>query len=152
MGSEFLVKLPIARHTSIPKAPAPVQPQHRRRIVLVEDQADAREMMRMLLESLDHTVLDASNGLEGVELIVRERPDAALIDIGLPELNGYEVAQRIRERADLKHVKLVALTGYGAASDVTAARSAGFDAHLVKPADLKRIQELLEHVPADDLD
>jgi CheY-like chemotaxis protein len=109
-------------------------------------------MMRMLLESLDHVVLDASDGAAGVELIAREKPDAALIDIGLPELNGYEVAQKVRERADLRHVKLVALTGYGAASDVSAAKGAGFDAHLVKPASLARIQELLAHVPADDLD
>jgi len=152
MGSEFLVKLPIARPRELAKAPSAVQKALRRRIVLVEDQPDAREMMRMLLESLDHVVLDASNGADGVDLIAREKPDAALIDIGLPELNGYEVAQRIRERAELKHVKLVALTGYGAAADVSAARDAGFDAHLIKPADLARIQELLEHVPADDLD
>jgi two-component system CheB/CheR fusion protein len=152
MGSEF-VKLPLARAVEISGSGA-VMPAKttRRRVVLVEDQADAREMMRMLLESLDHIVLDASDGLEGVELITREKPDAALIDIGLPELNGYEVAQKIRERSELRRVKLVALTGYGAASDITAAKSAGFDAHLIKPADLARIQDILEHVPADDLD
>jgi CheY-like chemotaxis protein len=152
MGSEFLIRLPIARDAVMPSAAPPPQRHHRRRVVLVEDQADAREMMRMLLESLDHIVLDASDGAAGVELIQREKPDAALIDIGLPQMNGYEVAQRIREHAELKHIKLVALTGYGAPADVSAAKSAGFDAHLIKPADLARIQELLEHVPADDLD
>jgi CheY-like chemotaxis protein len=95
----------------------------RRRVVLVEDQADAREVMRMLLESLDHIVLDASDGATRIELIVKERPDAALIDIGLPEMNGYEVAQRIRERAELRRVKLVALSGYGAPNDVSAAHT-----------------------------
>ncbi len=152
MGSEFLVKLPLARGAEMPKPAAPPQKHIRRRVVIIEDQDDSREMMRMLLESLDHIVLDASNGAAGVDLIRREKPDAALIDIGLPELNGYEVAQKIREMAELKHVKLVALTGYGAASDVSAAKTAGFDAHLIKPADLARIQELLAHVPTDDLD
>jgi CheY-like chemotaxis protein len=151
MGSEFLVKLPLSRAAKA-TAPPELKQTARRRVVLVEDQADAREMMRMLLESLDHIVLDASDGASGIELIVKERPDAALIDIGLPEMNGYEVAQRIRARDELRRVKLVALSGYGAPNDVSAARSAGFDAHLIKPADLSRIQELLAHVPADDRD
>jgi two-component system CheB/CheR fusion protein len=152
MGSEFLIKLPLARDVAMPQPPAPARKHVRRRIVLVEDQADSRDMLRMLLESLDHVVLDASDGATGVELIEREKPDAALIDIGLPQMNGYEVAQRIRERSELKRVKLVALTGYGAPADVNAAKSAGFDAHLIKPAELARIQELLAHVPADDFD
>jgi two-component system CheB/CheR fusion protein len=96
-----------------------------------------------LLESLDHVVLDASDGATAVELIERERPDAALIDIGLPTMTGYEVAQRIRQRKDLQSVVLVALTGYGAPSDIKAAREAGFDAHLIKPAEIARIQEVL---------
>jgi two-component system CheB/CheR fusion protein len=136
----------------MPQPPVAAQKHVRRRVVLVEDQADSREMLRMLLESLDHVVLDASDGAAGVELIEREKPDAALIDIGLPQMNGYEVARRIREHADLKKIKLVALTGYGAPADVSAAKNAGFDAHLIKPADLARIQELLAHVPADDMD
>jgi two-component system CheB/CheR fusion protein len=146
MGSEFVVKLPT---TAAAQASA-VRREHargpRRRVVVVEDQHDAREMMRMLLESLDHVVLDAADGLSAIELIVREKPDAALIDIGLPTMNGYEVAQRIRENKDLQDVMLIALTGYGAAADISAARSAGFDAHLIKPADLARIEELLASV------
>jgi signal transduction histidine kinase/ActR/RegA family two-component response regulator len=152
MGSELLIRLPIARSAVMPSAGPPSKRHHRRRVVIVEDQADAREMLRMLLESLDHIVLDASDGAAGLELIQREKPDAALIDIGLPEMSGYEVAQRIREHAELDRIKLVALTGYGGPADVSAARSAGFDAHLIKPADLARIQELLADVPADDGD
>ncbi len=147
MGSEFLVRLPVATHASLSKERKPAVRGPRRRVVLVEDQHDAREMMRMLLESLDHVVLDAEDGASAVELIAREKPDAALIDIGLPVMSGYEVAQRIRENKDLGNVLLVALTGYGAAADVSAARSAGFDAHIVKPADLARIEELLSSIP-----
>jgi two-component system, chemotaxis family, CheB/CheR fusion protein len=146
MGSEFLIKLPLATDIVLPAA-APVAPKHQpRRLVLVEDQADAREMMRMLLEALDHIVHDAGDGATGVELIQREKPDAALIDIGLPQMNGYEVAQLVRARPELRGVKLVALTGYGAATDVSAAKDAGFDAHLIKPADIASIQEVLAQI------
>ena len=95
-------------------------------------------MMRMLLESLDHEVLDAPDGAAGVELIEKVKPDFALIDIGLPTMTGYEVAQQIRSNKDLKRIMLIALTGYGTAGDVSAAHSAGFDAHLVKPADFSK--------------
>lgn len=144
MGAQFLVKLPITT-ASMHALEQASSREHtpRRRIVLVEDQHDAREMMRLLLESLEHTVLDAADGAAALELIAREKPDAALIDVGLPIMNGYEVAQRIRANKDLKHVMLVALTGYGAAEDVSAAKSAGFDAHILKPADVARIEQVL---------
>jgi CheY-like chemotaxis protein len=111
--------------------------------VLVEDHQDEREMLRMLLERRDHIVIDAADGHTAVELIAREHPDIALIDIGLPNITGYDVAQRIREREDLDDVVLVALTGYGAPQDITAAREAGFDDHVIKPAELSRIDEIL---------
>jgi len=151
LGSEFVVKIPLVatENLALPSRDIPKAP--RRRIVLVEDQHDSREMLRMLLESLDHVVIDAADGATAVDLIERERPDAALIDIGLPTMTGYEVAQRIRQNAELQRVMLVALTGYGAPSDVKAAREAGFDAHLVKPAEIARIQEVLASVKNDDL-
>jgi two-component system CheB/CheR fusion protein len=151
MGSEFIVRLPmLASERPAEPLSAPIRGP-RRRIVLVEDQTDSREMMRMLLESLDHIVIDAADGAAAVELIERERPDAALIDIGLPVMTGYEVAQRIRARKDLSGVTLIALTGYGAPGDIKAAREAGFDAHLIKPAEISRIQEVLAHVKSDRL-
>ena len=143
MGSEFVVKLPITHAELVVPVPRIRARGPRRRIVLVEDQNDSREMMRMLLESLDHIVIDASDGAAALELIEREKPDAALIDIGLPAMDGYEVAQQIRSRKHLGEIFLVALTGYGAPTDVAAARAAGFDAHLIKPADLNRLEELL---------
>jgi two-component system CheB/CheR fusion protein len=78
-----------------------------------------------------------------LELIARERPDAALIDIGLPSMTGYEVAQHIRRNKELRGILLVALTGYGAPNDIVAAREAGFDAHVIKPAEAARLEELL---------
>jgi CheY-like chemotaxis protein len=116
---------------------------HRRRVVVVDDQDDAREMLKMLLESRDHEVLDAADGPTALEVIARERPDIAFIDIGLPVMTGYEIAQRIRADQALAGVMLVALTGYGAASDVHAAHEAGFDDHVIKPAELARLEAIL---------
>jgi two-component system CheB/CheR fusion protein len=96
-----------------------------------------------LLEARNHIVIEATDGALGVEAIEREHPDAALIDIGLPVINGHEVARRIRSRKDLDDVVLIALTGYGAPNDVTEAREAGFDHHVCKPVALARIEELL---------
>lgn len=150
-GSEFVVRVPMVTSEQV-AAPAHAPSRGpRRRIVLVEDQHDSREMQRMLLESLDHVVIDAADGAAAVELIERERPDAALIDIGLPTMTGYEVAQRIRARKDLAGVTLVALTGYGAPSDIKAARDAGFDAHVAKPAEISRIQDILANLKTDRL-
>jgi CheY-like chemotaxis protein len=97
----------------------------------------------MLLDARDHVVLDAADGPTAIALIERERPDIAFIDIGLPTMTGYEVAQQIRARAELRDVRLVALTGYGAPSDVALAREAGFDEHVIKPAALARIEQIL---------
>ena len=143
-GSEFVVRLPLITEAPVlVRRPAIAIPTPRRRIVVVDDQLDVRETLRMLLESLDHVVMDADDGPSAIEMIARERPDAALIDIGLPEMTGYEVAQKIRENAELAGVMLVALTGYGAPSDVAAAHAAGFDAHLIKPVQVETIQAIL---------
>jgi two-component system CheB/CheR fusion protein len=144
-GSDFKVTIPLlpgATPTwSVERAPA--RRGDRCRIVLVDDQADSREMLRMLLESRDHVVIDVEDGPTAIEVITRERPDVAFIDIGLPAMNGYEVAQRIRGRPGLDDVLLVALTGYGAPSDVSAAHAAGFDEHLIKPAELSKLEKIL---------
>ena len=111
--------------------------------MVVDDQDDSREMLKMLLESRDHIVFDAADGPSALEVIARERPDVAFFDIGLPVMSGYEIAQRIRKCAELDDVHLVALTGYGAPSDISAAREAGFDEHLIKPAELSRIENIV---------
>ena len=141
-GSEFQIWLP--RSDTAPNHATATRPHGDRcRIVLVDDQDDSREMLRMLLESRDHTVLDAADGESAIALIEREKPDVAFIDIGLPVMSGYEVAQQIRARKELANVRLVALTGYGAATDVSAAMAAGFDEHVIKPADIGRLDRIL---------
>jgi two-component system CheB/CheR fusion protein len=143
-GSAFTVTIPLAaRPAASASAPQPPARPDRRRVVVVDDQEDSREMLRMLLESRDHLVFDAGDGPSALALIERERPDVAFIDIGLPAMNGYEIAQQIRRRAHLADVCLVALTGYGAPSDISAAHAAGFDEHVIKPADLSRLEAIL---------
>jgi signal transduction histidine kinase/ActR/RegA family two-component response regulator len=141
-GSTFTVRLPIleAPHTS-DDAARPAVTGAPRRVLVVEDNEDAREMLRNLLLLLGHEVHEASDGASGIEEARRLRPDAALIDIGLPGIDGYEVARRIR--ADVPDARLVAVTGYGQPEDRERALAAGFDVHLVKPVDPEQLQRLL---------
>jgi CheY-like chemotaxis protein len=144
-GSCFSVWLPLA-----PAASARVDggDQQRRApvrtVVLVEDQADARRMLQILLEAEGVTVHSAADGLEGAELIEQVRPDLALVDLGLPVMSGFDLARRIRAHAASAGIRLVALSGYGQDADVQAALDAGFDEHLTKPPDHERLEALLK--------
>jgi len=111
-------------------------------VVLVEDNEDIRDSMRELLTELGHHVHDARDGEAGAELILRLMPDLAIVDVGLPLLDGYQVAARVREQFGPEKVRLVAMTGFGQASDRRRALDAGFDAHLVKPADVNALIEV----------
>jgi CheY-like chemotaxis protein len=100
-------------------------------------------MMRALLELRGHSVIEAVDGVEAIEVIRRERPDVAVVDIGLPIVSGYDVARSVRQQSGGESVFMIALTGYGSQSDVRAAEDAGFDAHLTKPAEPDRLFRLL---------
>jgi len=145
LGSVFTVRLPrieLPEHTDADtRQPAAI----RRRVLIVEDNDDAREMLKMLLEHEGHEVFEAADGTEGVRAASRLHPDLALVDLGLPILDGYEVARFIR-RQDHQPQRLVALTGYGQSADRERALKAGFDEHLVKPVDPDRLAELLQHL------
>jgi CheY-like chemotaxis protein len=104
------------------------------RILVVEDNADGREMTRLLLDLLGHEVLVAADGQEGVEKALLWHPDVAVVDIGLPRLDGYEVARRLRRELGCE-IFLITQTGYGRPEDRAAAMAAGFDVHLTKPVD-----------------
>jgi two-component system CheB/CheR fusion protein len=115
----------------------------RRRVLIVEDNQDAGEMYRILIELAGHEVLLAENGTHGLELLKTARPDVALVDIGLPGMDGYELARRVRAEPDGEKVLLVALTGYGSSTDRDRSRQAGFDLHLIKPVDPGLLTSLL---------
>jgi CheY-like chemotaxis protein len=144
-GSTFTVWLPVVAAAS--DSADPQGPSARPRVqtvVLVEDQADARRMLQLLLDSEGVTVYAAQDGQEGVALIERLQPDLALVDLGLPIMTGFDLASRIRADPANAGVRLVAISGYGQDSDVQAAREAGFDEHLTKPPDPHRLEEILE--------
>jgi CheY-like chemotaxis protein len=122
-------------------APSPVAPTPRH-ILIVEDGADNRESLQELLESQGHRVDTAIDGERGVEQALAGRPEVALVDIGLPRLDGYEVARRIRGAMGSK-IFLIALTGYGQPDDRARAAAAGFDVHITKPLDFRTLERLI---------
>jgi len=145
MGSEFEVHLPIAAITRQPViATANKTTAHGHlRVVIVEDNYDAAEALTMLLELFGHQATIVADGLTAIDVVRDGAFDIALVDIGLPGIDGYEVARRIRMLPNAKTMMLVALTGYGQETDKQRALSAGFDEHLTKPVKIERLQALL---------
>ena len=149
-GSEFVVRLPIAPDTAATAAAAPsdgTRPAGRRRVLVVDDNRDASESLAYLLDMMGHHTRLAYDGLEAVEAALAFEPDVVLLDIGLPKLNGFEVAQRLREQVRGKPPVLIALTGWGQEADRRRSREGGFDHHLVKPVDPDTILALLARLP-----
>ena len=142
-GSQFTVHLPTvdAKYMSVESEPSAAGLSGPRSIVLVEDNADARELLASALRELGCTVAVAADGEEGLALFSELRPQAAVLDIGLPKLTGYEVAQRVRALDD--EAVLIAVTGYGQPEDRQRALDAGFDAHMTKPIDVAHLGALL---------
>ena len=136
-GSEFVVRFPVCDTSeTVPRDSKQESPsQVSGRILIIEDNADSREMLRSILELEGYGVEVAEDGRRGLEAIEQGRFDTALVDIGLPGIDGYEVARRVRQDTKDTKLRLVALTGYGRSADRQAAREAGFDEHLVKPLD-----------------
>ena len=148
--TEFVVRLPVILSftppSQLPIAEISPSSEARRRVLVVDDNVDSAETLAMLLEASGHDVQTAYNGQSGLEAALEYQPDMMLLDIGLPELNGYEVARRIRQHPLLKHMVLVAMTGYGQEKDRQYSREAGFDHHLVKPANFDEVLRILTTV------
>jgi PAS domain S-box-containing protein len=145
MGSEFEVRVP-ALADSRPQASATVsqaEDHPHLRIVVVEDNYDAAEALKMLLELFGHQPTVVENGFAAIDAVRHGAFDIGLVDIGLPGIDGYEVARRIRTIPNAKTMTLVALTGYGQETDKQRALSAGFDEHLTKPVKIERLQAVL---------
>jgi PAS domain S-box-containing protein len=149
-GARFRVTLPRALpYTQTPAADTPRRRRLvQRSIVIVEDNDDTREVMKYMLEAEGALVVTAATGEEGVARAKTERPHIVLCDIGLPDIDGLEVARRLRRHAGLARTRLIALTGYGQPEDIRGALGAGFDAHLTKPINLDQLLELMSR-PAE---
>jgi CheY-like chemotaxis protein len=144
-GSVFTVRLPrVPEALSVgDRALEPARAAAPLRILVVEDNQDAREMLRTVLELEGHQVDEAADGLQALQLVGRTKPQLALVDLGLPGIDGLELASRIRAMADGRAMVLVAVTGYGQASDRRRSLDAGFELHLTKPVDPTRLDEVL---------
>ena len=150
-GSEFEVRLAALEDASATIAPAAdSEPTTRvgHRVLIVDDNYDGADSLAMLLEEVGHETHLAHDGVEALEVAERIRPDAVLLDIGLPKLNGYEVCQRLRERPWADDLVIVALTGWGQDEDRQRSLDAGFDTHLVKPVDHSVLMRLLASLPS----
>ena len=137
-GSTFTISLPLAKPAATDeRRRTPVATK--RRVLVVEDEADSRECLKLLLETEGHQVALTDNGAAALEEIARFRPDIALVDVGLPGMDGYEVARRARSLPGGKELKLIAITGYGGDKHRRRAKSAGFDMHVVKPISYEQL-------------
>ena len=146
-GSEFEVRLPIGEAPPAPRAGMPVsgvKPDARRqRALIVDDNVDAAILLAEALRQRGHAVHLAHDGKTAVEEAVLHRPDVILLDLGLPDLDGYEVASRLRGQAGLERSAIIAISGYGQAQYLTRSAEAGFSHHIVKPVDMAHLDALL---------
>ena len=155
-GSEFVVRLPMMSEewqvaSGETQNASSLTTQHsplatNLKVLVVDDNVDTVLGFLMLLKASGHDVRTAHDGLSAVEKAIEYRPDVVLLDIGLPGLNGYEVAKRLRQHPNLKNTVLIALTGYGQDTDRQASQQAGFDHHLVKPARFDQLKKILATV------
>jgi signal transduction histidine kinase/CheY-like chemotaxis protein len=149
-GSEFSVRLPVVLSTAAQQLPPPTHAnpaRHSLKVLVVDDNVDTAESLAELLVLAGHEVWKAHTGPAALAAALEHLPNVVLLDIGLPELNGYDVAKRIRQHPGSHNIVLVAMTGYGQATDRIRAQEAGFDHHLVKPADFGLVEQILANVP-----
>jgi two-component system CheB/CheR fusion protein len=151
-GSEFMVRLPLLATACVSnetRLGATVPPRYQGQIAVVEDNADSRTVLADLLEALGYPVVTAADGPAALRLAQEEHVEAFVIDIGLPGMDGYEVARRLRQQPDGARLLLIALTGYGGPEDEERAKTAGFDAFLTKPAPIDELEQLLTRIQVD---
>jgi CheY-like chemotaxis protein len=147
-GSEFIVRLPLIDSARIAETPVPHGTVHGlllspRRILVADDNHDAADSLAMLLRLLGAEVKIVYSGSEALAALHEYRPSVVLLDIGMPGMDGHEVARRIRKLPEFKDVLLIAMTGWGQDEDRRRSSNAGFDYHLIKPADVGTLESLL---------
>jgi len=155
-GSTFTVRLPVLEDRAESPAGTPAEESSdpsgsKRRILVVDDNRDAAASMALMLELLGNEVRTANNGIEAVDLAEQFRPQVVLMDIGMPQLNGYEATRRIRDQPWGRGMTIIALTGWGQEMDRTQSKEAGCDGHLVKPVNLPDLEKLLNQLQGDRL-
>jgi CheY-like chemotaxis protein len=151
-GAEFTVRIPLASPIEVAAPPAAGPPAPPRRVLVIDDNADAAETLKDLLELRGHSVRVALDGPSALRAARAFQPDVVLCDIGLPGMSGYDVARALRADDALRHALLVALSGYAQPEDARRAAEAGFDRHVAKPAGAEEIERLLAKGPRRSAD
>jgi CheY-like chemotaxis protein len=146
-GSTFEIRLPAVDDATLERQPSRGARPAARRVLVVDDNVDAAQALALVLQLDGHEVRAAFGAAEALGCALESPPDVVLLDIGLPEMDGYAVARELRRKPELAGVRLVALTGYGQPEDRERARDAGFDAHLVKPVDPELLDAALAGEP-----
>ncbi len=149
LGSQFTISLPLLKEQKTKELDDSISELERQTmlsIIVVDDNVDAADTMASLLELIGHQVLVSNDSLEALEIIEANLPDICILDIGLPKIDGYELARRIKSIANMKNKTLIAVTGYGQESDIQLALNSGFDFHLVKPVDIELIVQTIEKI------
>ncbi|MFO1065990.1 MAG: ATP-binding protein [Pirellulales bacterium] len=152
-GSEFTVRLPRIHNVEPVRTTGTVRPRNgtAKQILVVDDNRDAAVSLALMMRMLGHETRTAHDGLEALDQAAEFRPDVVLLDIGMPRLNGYDTARRMRETEWGRSCFLIALTGWGQEEDRRRSREAGFDAHLIKPVDPAALESMLNHIPKQAL-
>jgi len=148
-GSQFVVTLPLAMEAAIPQEVPPAASNGGRtgkRILIADDNTDVVEAFEVMLRMLGHEVEIAHDGIQALEIAERSHPEVIVLDIGMPQLNGYDAARRIRQMPWSENAVLIALTGWGDEKDRRKSEDAGFDVHLVKPVDPVTLGNLLDTI------
>lgn len=146
-GSEFVVRLPLVNEEPAlaePPRPSTTRSPSHRRVLVVDDNRDQTEVLAELIGQMGHEVYVAHEGSDAIRLTAEVRPDVILLDLGLPGMSGYEVAEHLRRESANRSVRLIALTGYSQPSERERSRTAGFDVHIVKPIDTEELMQLLD--------
>lgn len=136
-----------ASSSSPPSSPARLPTRLSLRVLVVDDLVDAAESLAMVLRKLGYHVRTAHDGFAALQVVAEFHPQAILLDLAMPKLNGFHVAKQLRERDDTQLACLIAISGYGQAADVQSAKNAGFDHHLIKPVSVQVVDSILQAVP-----
>jgi two-component system CheB/CheR fusion protein len=134
-GAEFTIRLPLIAETGVPQG---------RRVLVVDDNPDHRALLAELLRGRGNEVIEAQDAPEALQLISGQKPDACVIDIGLPGMDGFELARKLREKPETRSSRLIAVTGYGTRADKAIFEEAGFDHYLPKPTNIEELDRVLE--------
>ena len=151
-GSEFIVRFPLTLppssqlESAAPKSAETAMAGRTLRVLVVDDNHDSADTVAVLLRRSGHEVRVAYSGKEALEEGLEFRPNIVVLDLGLPEMDGYEIARRLRQNPQLEGVQLVAMSGYGQEADRQRSKEEGFDAHMVKPVDFEKLEELLQRI------